>query len=382
VALTVLLALAAIAGTSAGVAAGPPKPSSVAAPAKPGRYAVPGPYVRVKTSAQLRAALARRKPANILLHGGIYDSDAPFVDRNGHSLYAGMLGKAILTAGLLVGGDDSPAGAVVRGLVFDLRDPSKAADGAAIKVSGDATGVQVLDAVLIGHGAVRSALVVRQPEGFRGSRLVVRGFTDYGVLIDANDRDRTSLDSPFQLGDVDVSAVRRAVQGSSNGRAEACVWVGNPGTVARVRARQCGWTALWTGTAATGVRASDVDVDETRTGVYLEHFTKNATFARIRVGPHVRVGLTGEWADPDWGRLPGSVDNIVEDSRFESWLAGVYLDEGTTRTTIRRSTFVGQRWAAIGDFEGVDNAFYGNDYRAIAKGAVAVTREHIRTAGG
>ena len=336
----------------------------------------------MKTSAQLRSALARSRPANIVLQRGIYDSDQAFVDSNGHSLYAAMLGRATLTAGLLVGADDSPRGAVVRGLVFDLRDPTKTADGAAIKVSGDAAGTQVSDVVLLGHRTIRSGLVVRQPEGFRGSRLVVREFTDYGVLVDANDRDLTSLATPFQVRDVDVSFVKRAVPGSSNGRGEACVWVGNPGTVARVRARQCGWTGFWTGTAATGVHASDVDVDETRTGVYLEHFTKAGTFERIRVGRRVRVGLTAEWADPDWGRLPGSVDNVVQDSRFESWLVGVYLDEGTTRTTIRRSTFVGQRWAGIADYRGVENAYYGNDYRAIAKGAVAITRDHIRTAGG
>jgi hypothetical protein len=337
--------------------------------------------VSVKTSAQLRAALARPRPTNILVRGGVYDSDAAFVDTNGHSLYSGMLGRAVLTAGLLIGGEDSARGGVVRGLVFDIRDPAKTADGAAIKVSGDAAGVQLLDLRLLGNRVVGSGVMVRQPEGFRGSRLVVRGFTDYGVLVDANDRGLTSLRRPFQVTDVNVSAVKRPVPGSSNGRAEACVWIGNPGTVARIRARDCGWTGLWTGTAATGVRASDVDIDATRTGVYLEHFTKSSIFERVRVGRDVRVGLTAEWADPDWGSVPGSIDNIVENSRFESWLAGVYLDKGTTRTTIRRSTFVGQRWAAIGDYQGVDNAYYGNDYRAIAKGAVAVTRDHISTAG-
>jgi hypothetical protein len=124
-----------------------------------------------------------------------------------------------------------------------------------------------------------------------------------------------------------------------------------------------------------------VDVNQTRTGVYVEHFTKQSVFERIVIGRQVRVGLTAEWADPDWGGLPASVDNVVQASRFESWLVGVYLDEGTTRTTIRGSIFVGQRWAAIGDYEGISNAFYGNDYRRIAPGATAVTREHIRTAG-
>ena len=90
--------------------------------------------------------------------------------------------------------------------------------------------------------------------------------------------------------------------------------------------------------------------------------------------------MTAEWADPRFGGVAGSIDNVIRDSRFESRLVGVYLDEGTTRTTIRTSTFVGQRWAAIGDYKGVDNAYHGNDYTRIAPAAVPVSHDHIRTA--
>ena len=89
---------------------------------------------------------------------------------------------------------------------------------------------------------------------------------------------------------------------------------------------------------------------------------RDSTFRSLRIGPRVRVGLTAEWADPAWGRRPASVGNVIEDSRFESRLVGVYLDEGTTRTTVRRSTFANQTWGAIGDYRGKENAFYGNDY--------------------
>jgi hypothetical protein len=347
-------------------------------PLPPSRYSVPRPFVRVRTTSQFRSALARRKRTRIVLHRGTYDSDRPFVNAYGHELYAGGLGKVVLTAGLSLGLDDDDPGGLVRGVVFDVREWAKTVEGVAVLVRG--SGAQVLDVRLQGHEVVRSGLIVREPEGFRAARLVVRNFTDYGVLVDANDRDRTALERPFHMQDLDVAGIMRPDPGSSQGRGEACVWVGNPGVVERARARRCGWTGLWTGTAATGARLTGIDVDETRTGVYLEHFTQKSIFERVRVGKRVRVGLAGEWADPDWGGVPGSIDNVIQDSRFESWLAGVYLDEGTTRTTIRRSTFVGQRWAAIGDYEGIGNAFYANDYSRIARGAVAVTREHIRTA--
>jgi hypothetical protein len=361
-------------------AAAPSKTPGLVQPVAPSRYSVPRPFVRVRTSSQLRAALRRRTPTRIVLERGVYDAEQAFADENGHSLYAARLGQAVLTAGIRIGSRERGTGGLLRGIVIDVRDQAKTVDGVALSVSDDQSGVQVLDAVLRGHRSIRSGLVVRQPEGFRAARLVVRDFTDYGVLVDANDRSRTELDQPFHLRDLDVTGIERADPGSSMGRGEACVWVGNPGTVDRVRARDCGWTGLWTGTAATGLRVADVDVDQTKTGVYLEHFTHDSTFERIRVGNSVRVGLSAEWADPGWGRQPASVDNVIKASRFESWLAGIYLDEGTTRTVVRGSTFVGQQWAGIGDYKGVDNTYFGNDYRGIGAGAVSVTHDHIRTA--
>jgi hypothetical protein len=235
----------------------------------------------------------------------------------------------------------------------------------------------VLDVTLRGNRVVRSGLVVREPEGFSAARLVLREFTDYGVVIDANDPARTRLEQPFHLADVDVAGVTRRIPGSSNGTAEACVWVGNPGVVKRVRARRCAWTGLWTGTATTDAVFEQIDVDRTPTGVYMEHFTRSSRFQRLQIGGHVRIGLVTEWADPGSGGRAASVGNVIENSRFASRLAGVYLDAGTTRTTVRRSTFVNQRWAAIGDYQGIENAYYGNDYDGIDRGALDVTDQHI-----
>ena len=317
-----------------------------------------------------------------MLSAGTYDAEEAFVNANGHSLYAGELGKAILTAGLSVGSNDGRRGGAVRGLVLDVRDPDKTADGAAVNIWGDAAGVQLLDLRVRGGKSIRSGVVIRQPEGFVGARLVLRDFTDYGIVIDANDMELTALERPFRLSDVDVAGVARAIPRSSQGRGEACVWIGNPGLVERVRVRRCAWTGLWTGTAATKARFAAIDIDQTRVGVYMEHYTRQSTFERLRIGSRVRTGINAEWADPDSNGGPASVDNIVQDSRIASWLAGVYLDEGTTRTIVRRTTFIGQSWAAIGDYKGVGNAFQANDYRKIDPGAVPVTRAHIRTADG
>jgi hypothetical protein len=278
-----------------------------------------------------------------------------------------------------MGGNSGPGGGLVRGVVVDVGDRGRTVEGAAITVWGTGRRTRILDTTVNGRGTLRAGIVARRPDGLRIRRLVARGFTDAGVLVDANEPGRSRPREPFELSDLDVARVARAQPGSSDGRAEACVWIGDRGTVRRVRARGCAWTGLWTGTAARRARFEDIDVDGTPTGVYVEHFTRDSTFRRLRIGAAVRIGLLAEWAAPEWDRRPASIDNVIEDSSFASTVAGVYLDEGSTRTTVRRSTFAGQTWAAIGDYRGNGNAYYDNDYGGIAPGAQPVSRDHLTT---
>ena len=76
-----------------------------------------------------------------------------------------------------------------------------------------------------------------------------------------------------------------------------------------------------------------------------------------------------------WGK-PASTDNVLEDGYLQTAHVGVYLDRGTTRTTIRHCVFVGQSWAAIGDYQGVGNRYYDNNFDGIAAGAVPVSYDH------
>ena len=72
---------------------------------------------------------------------------------------------------------------------------------------------------------------------------------------------------------------------------------------------------------------------------------------------------------PAWDSRAACTDNVIEDSYFDTRVIGVYLDEGTTRTTVRNSTFVHQRCGAIGNYAGVGNLWdtTGNDYGSIAR---------------
>jgi hypothetical protein len=364
-------------GVSAESAAGPR--SSAMRPHAPAPYRVPANAVRVASARALRQALARHGRGAIVLASGAYRGRRPFLNPSGHRLYAAQPGRAVLRAGLSMGGNTGPGGGLVRGVVVDVGDPRRTVEGAAIAVWGTGRRTRILDTTVRGRGTLRAGVAVRRPDGLRIRRLVARGFTDAGLLVDANEPERTTPREPFEVSDVDVARVARSRPGSSEGRAEACVWIGDTGTVRRVRARRCGWSGLWTGTAARRARFEDIDIDGTPTGVYVEHFTRDSAFRRLRIGSDVRIGLLAEWAAPEWGGRPASTGNVIEDSRFETALAGVYLDEGSTRTTVRRSAFAGQAWAAIGDYRGIGNAFYDNDYRGIAPGAQPVSRDHLTT---
>lgn len=327
----------------------------------------------VANTSELTAALALAAPTDIALASGVYDSPTPFLNINGHRLYAATLGGATLRAGLVLGGNWGPGGGLVQGLHFDVSDASRTLLNSIIHVWGTGARSRILDSTFNGHRAVGTAILVRQPEGLVVQRVRVRDFTDNGITVDANVQALT-LATPVLLEDLDVAGVSRAAPRSADGTAEACVWLGNRGTLRRALLRSCAWMGLWTGTAAAGALLEHLDIDGTMVGVYVEHFATAATFQNLRIGPNVEIGVNCEWADPGWGGKPACTDNVVQDSTILSSRVGVHLDEGTTRTTVRRVKFLNQTWAAIRDYKGIDNQYYDNDYSGIASGAVAVAK--------
>jgi hypothetical protein len=350
-------------------------PPSVRLPARPRPYAVPAGARPVSSSRELSAALADGRRETLVLEPGTYDNPRPFADREGDQLYAARLGKVVLRAGIFLGSNTGRPGASIRGLTFDVSDPAKTLHGAIVHVWGSASHASVLDTRLYGHNRVDTGLLVRQAEGFVGRRIVANGFRSYGVLVDPNDVGYRTR-APFSLADLTISQVRRPVRGSSNGRAEACLWLGSPGTARRISARRCGIIGIWTGTATHGSRVADVTIDRAPVGIYIEHYTTNATIERLRVGPNVDRGVNAEGSNLALGEKPASSDNVIQDAYFRTTHVGVYLDQGTTRTLVRRSVFVGQAWAAIGDYLGNGNSYSENDFSGIGAGAVAVAPDH------
>ncbi|HEV2712791.1 MAG TPA: right-handed parallel beta-helix repeat-containing protein [Gaiellaceae bacterium] len=351
----------------------------VRAPVRPAAYRPPRHGIRVRSSSQLAAALENHRPSTIIVAPGVYDSPRPFSNAYGHRVYAARPGRAVLRAGMVLGGHEGQAGALVQGLRFEITDPTKTLHGDVIHVWGSARKARVLDTSLHGHWTVSAGLVVRQPEGFVARRVVASRFRSFGVVVDPNDR-AYRAGVPYLIEDLHVSGVARRVPGSSDGTAEACLWLGSQGHVRRVSVDRCSLTGIWTGSAFTNSLIEHARIDRTRVGVYVEHFTTASKLRKLHVGPNVSRGINAEWADPAWDRKPASVDNLIQDSHFDTTVVGVYLDEGTTRTTVRHSKFVNQVWAGIGNYRGVGNRYYANDFRGLRPGAVPVSLDHAREA--
>jgi hypothetical protein len=351
--------------------------ASTVAPAAPRSYAIPAGAVAVSTAAQLQAELAKPTAENIVLADGTYSAPSAFSDRNGHHLFAAHLGRAVLQAGIVLGGNFGHTGGSIQGLAFDISDAGAVDDNSIVDVWG-AMGVNIAvrDTTFDGHAVVGYAINVDTGEGFDAERIVARNFTSDGISVDSYPNRVTFTNRP-SLSDIDVANVARPVPGSSNGTSEACLWLGTPVTLQRAKLRNCAWDGLWTGFNGTGSSYSDVDVDGTPTGVYIEHFTTSSDFNRLHVGSGVRTGVNCEWADPAWDGKPASVGNVIENSLIEANRVGVYMDEGTTTTTVRNSTFRGESAAAIVDYKGVRNAYTGNDYSGIARGAATVSKSHL-----
>ena len=329
----------------------------------------------MSSSSGLREALSNGRRDTIVLAPGIYDNSEEFADQEGDRIYASRLGRAVLRAGIVLGGNNGPPGALIRGLNFSVSDPRKTLHGDVVHVWGSASGARVLDTRIDGHGVIDAGLVVHQPTGFVARRVVARRFLSYGIVVDPNDVDYKTT-SPYSLRDLTIARVSRRVAGSSNGTAEACLWLGSRGRVQRVRVRNCAISGIWTGTAMKSSRIEDATIEHSRVGIYIEHFTTGTTFRRLHVGAGVTRGVNAEWANHAQGGRPASVDNVIEDAYFRTSHVGVYLDQGTTRTLVRRAVFVGQDWAGIGDFLGVGNQYYDNNFDGLAPGAVPVSYEH------
>ena len=121
--------------------------------------------------------------------------------------------------------------------------------------------------------------------------------------------------------------------GSSNGTAEAGVWVGHAADVARIRVRGTGWTGLALVGGCSGVVVTDLDVDEVAhgylhpggRGVALELST-DSSFDRVHVGPGAMWGFGIEWDHGDGA--PRNSGIRIRNATLAAYKGGISADSG------------------------------------------------------
>jgi hypothetical protein len=368
-------------------------PSAIAPSQPPSSYPLPAGAIVVTSSAELVTALASSQPSDIVLADGVYGTDGSFWNTAGHRLYAQRLGGAVLTSGLVIGSNSGAGGGVVRGIVFDVSDPNKAFGGGIVHIWGaGGRNTKVLDSVFWGNRLIPVGVLAYNPDGLAVQRLQFREFTHEGLR--ASDNTHVAYGTPTPriavVSDIDVDGVAHTPLGSSDGRAEAGIWIGHPvvNGVRRIKIRNVSWSGIWVGNNSWNTTYEDLDIDMSGANeylgvaVYLEHFSYGNTFQRFHL--RARFGFSAEWSDPALGGIAAAHFSTIQNGTIEAVTrkpgrsAGVYLDEGTEATTVTSIRFRNQNWAAIGAYKTVGvNRFQDNDYSGLAPGAVAISNEHI-----
>ena len=235
----------------------------------------------------------------------------------------------------------------------------------------------VLDSTFEGHGAIAWGVFALNPRGLVAQRLTFAHFTDVGLRASDNVLAAEGSWTPRlnTVTDISVNDVAATVPGSSDGRGEAGVWIGEPvvNGVHRIRVRDTAWSGIETCNNSWDTDFTDLDIDMSGqpsgrgVGIYLEHFSRSDSFSRFRI-TGARIGYNAEW-DLGVSGNAGAHNVVISHGTIDatgapsSQTTGVFLDEGTQSTTVKDVRFIGQTVAGIAakDTTG-QNDFAGNNW--------------------
>jgi len=279
------------------------------------------------------------------LADGVYEHAEHLTFGVPHRLWAEHLNKTVMTFGLAVGGNTGKGGTQIHGLRFEIDDPARAYQGACIYVWGTGTDCRIADCSFDGRNRLDSAVMARTVDGLNVERAVIRNFLSWGIYA-CDYPARKDPVTPVVIEDIDVSGISQPKPKSSDGTAEAGIWLGNTGRVSRVKIRNCAWMSLWTGSACNDSILEDLDIDGSPVGIYIENITRRTIFRKFRIGPGVETGINSEWNHDDPNA--GGDGNIIQDGLIEASDKGIYLDQGTKKTLVERVFVRNAKWGGIG----------------------------------
>jgi parallel beta-helix repeat protein len=312
-------------------------------------------------------------------------------------------GRNIAISNLTVDGGGPGPGRGIAVAVFDgsqnvrlrrLRLTRVRQDG--VNVWGAFSNVSVQDSVIEGDGSAQVGVFALGSDRSRDTSVIrtrVRGFRSHGILLAQREYGRPAAALHGLALDNVVSDIRdpardRCYYAPNStpkcGTNEGGIWTGGVeaaiigNTVVRAR-----WDGIETVGSSTRTTVVGNTIRDTRTGIYLEHSTKDSLFER-NVVTKTRTGINVEW----WHDGQGSIRNTFSSNRIvAASRGGLSVDVGDDGNQIVENVFVGGGRPAIvlqgtsdnvvrrnlgcraGDEELVreQSAYYDNGVRAVPR---------------
>ena len=314
-----------------------------AQPAIQTTYTLPQNAIWVTNSTNLINALAQTPAHDIILSDGIYDNSAPITFSVPHRIWSEHLGGAVLKCGLTFGGNWGTPGAEIHGLRFMIENSAHAEN--CVATWGTGSQLKITDCWFDGGGNSQAAIKAQAVNGLSIKRVEIKNFLSWGIFASDYPTKQTPA-IPIIIEDAIVRSILRQTPGSSNGTAEAGIWIGNTASVSRARIQRCGVTGIWTGSACNDSVFSDLQIDDIPVGIYIENITRRTVFKKFVIGPNISTGVNSEWnlGDP----AGGGDSNQIQEGLIDSTIVGVCFDEGTKNSTVSSVTFRNSSKAGIG----------------------------------
>lgn len=288
--------------------------------------------------AELATAWAGSTAVDIILAPGTYSQASALTSTTTpHRLWSEQLLGATVRVGLAWGSNTRGLAGEVHGIAFDVPEVSRCSSlgllsEAIVLTWGLKQRLVVEDCTFDGNGVVGSAVQATAPSGCSIKRCTMTGFVDFGLMAYKNGG--AGVTEAMTIEDLDISEIKRATPGSSEGLAEAGIWLGHPSTTRRIKIRGTGWTGLALVGGVAGAVCSDLDIDDVATGyrdpggrgVALE-LSSDSSFTRVYVGPSSMFGFGIEWDHGD--PTPRNSGITIRHATLDSYKAGISADIGT-----------------------------------------------------
>jgi parallel beta-helix repeat protein len=284
---------------------------------------------------------------------------------SGASYFALLTAKGhdITISDLTVDGDGPGPGRGIAVAVFDgssdvhlrrLRLIHVRTDG--VNAWGAFSNVSIEDSVIEGDGTAQTGVFALGSDRSRDTSVIrtrIRGFRSFGILLAQKEYGRPAAALHGVALDNVVSDVRDPARDRCTfepntspkcGTNEGGIWTGGVeaaiigNTVLRAR-----WDGIETVGSSTRSTVVGNKIRDTRTGIYLEHSTKESLFSKNLV-VDARTGINVEW----WHDGQGSTSNTFTSNRVVSASrSGLFVDVGDDGNQIVENVFVGGARPAI-----------------------------------